>query len=113
MNSLFTIWTPDPIGEVLGTGYYRFDTAIGINGLAQIRHPDNSRIELDILAVVAEQPGKGQFRRFIKEAKKRFDVISVWEDWNPVVGKMLASYGFLVATKCDKGENLNGWRWTK
>lgn len=112
-TSLFTLWTPDPVGVILRTGYYRFDTAIGVSGLARLAHPDNFRTELDILAVIAEQKGCGQFRRFIEEAKKRFDIVSVWEDWNPVISQSLARYGFIPVSRTEKGETNEGWRWTK
>lgn len=112
MTNLFTLWIPDPVGVILRTGYYRFETAIGIKGLARLTHDDSST-ELDILAVVAEQKGKGQFRNFIAAAKERFDSISVWEDDNPIVGQALARYGFLPVRRTEKGETNTGWRWTK
>lgn len=106
--NFFTSWEPDPVGQILGTGYYRFESPLGICGLARIVGN-----ELDLLAVVAERPGCGQFRRFINAAKVKFESISIWEDWNPVVGSALAKYGFLLATRTEKGETNTGWRWEK
>lgn len=60
-NSLFTFWEPDPVGVILQTGYFRFETPLGVGGLARIGDDD----ELDVLAVHSEQEGIGQFRRFI------------------------------------------------
>lgn len=111
-DSLFTLWIPDPVGTILGTGYYRFSTEVGVHGLAKIVHIKD-RTELDILAVDSERKGKGQLRSFITETKKRFDSISIWEILNPVVGKILASYQFLPARKVDCGETIIGWRWIK
>jgi hypothetical protein len=104
MNNLFTLWTPDPAGVILGTGYFRFETPFGVQGLARFACDDN---ELDILAVVSEQQGKGQFRNFLNHSKECFESISVWEVWN------LIHYGFEPATRIEKGETLNGWRWSR
>ena len=74
---IFTIWIPDPVGVILRTGYFRFESPLGVSGLAKVIGR-----ELDILVVIAEQKGTGQFRRFIEDCKTRFDSISILEDWN-------------------------------
>ena len=56
--ALFSAWTPDPVGTMLGTGYMRFETRIGIQGLTRMDNEGG----LDILAVVSESPGNGKFR---------------------------------------------------
>jgi GNAT superfamily N-acetyltransferase len=100
---------PDPAGVILGTGYMRFKSPIGVDGLAKWTEE-----RLDILAVHTDERGKGHFREFIRQAKERYKTICVWEDFNPVVGKALARYGFKpdIEIQID-GEILVGWRWEK
>jgi hypothetical protein len=100
-------WELDPAGAILRTGYNQFETAIGISGLAKTVDG-----ELHVLAVVAESPGSGQFRRFVVEAKKRFPSIYFWEDWNPAVAPMLIRYDFVPCDSIESdGERLSGWKW--
>lgn len=97
----------DPIALVLGTGYMRFSSPSGIDGLAK---RDGTR--LDILAVIATKPGTGQFRKFISRCKVRFETVCVWHDFNPQIGEALARYGFHPETDiAADGETLTGWRW--
>jgi len=98
---------PDPVGVVLGTGYMRFESACGIDGLAKVTGD-----RLDILAVAARTTGKGQFRKFITLAKQEFKTVCVWEDWNPILGPALARYGFTPEKEIQAdGEVVDGWRW--
>lgn len=107
-SGFFASWKPDPVGIILGTGYMRFTTALGIDGLARL----DGEGGLDCLVVIARDPGKGQFRRFITAAKKHFRRVAVWEDWNPVIGKALNRYGFIRARCVEAdGEVCNGWEW--
>jgi hypothetical protein len=104
---LFRSVYPCPFGELLGTGYFRFETLIGIAGLAKW-----SATRLDLLAVSARATGQGQFREFIRQAKTHYRAIYVWEDWNPIVGPALARYGFIqVIETGPDGEILHGWLW--
>ncbi len=96
MSRLRLKWSRDPFGEMLGTGYKRFESSVGINGLAKL---GDDRI--DILAVVADSPGKGQFRRFVSAAKRMWKTVVVWEDWNPVVTDALQRYGFSRISEVD------------
>jgi hypothetical protein len=98
-------FSPDPIGQMLGTGYKRFESSVGINGLAKV-----TGLRIDILAVVATRQRTGQFRRFIAAVKNTYDVIAVWEDWNPVIGAALQRYGFHRAAMTGiDGETGKGW----
>ncbi|MDE2107411.1 MAG: hypothetical protein KGL39_60000 [Patescibacteria group bacterium] len=106
-SGFFATYEPDPIGVLLGTGYNRFETADGMNGLAKITGD-----RLDVLAVVASKAGAGQFRRFIASAKLTFKIVAVWEDWNPIIGDALKRYGFHPATCTEAdGEVNHGWKW--
>jgi hypothetical protein len=109
-HGFFLTWEADPIGVLLGTGFYRFDTPFGISGLARLRTGGT----LDVLAVIAEAPGKGQFRKFIDAAKATFNTVSVWEDWNPIIGDSLSRYGFhRDSIEEADGERNKGWSWPR
>lgn len=109
-KSIFTHSEPDPIGQLLGTGYDRFESKCGIDGLA--KEKDN---RLDVLAVHANKPGKGQFRAFIALCKKHYQTVCVWDIFNPVVEQALTKYGFTEAHEVDgmTGEAMIGMRWDK
>lgn len=93
MNVLGTT-RPDPVGLILGTGYQRFQSPIGIEGLAK----ENGR-RLDILAVVNPTDERGRFRLFIAQAKTQYDTICVWEIFNPAIHAALLRYGFVPETE--------------
>lgn len=100
---------PDPVGLILGTGFQRFESPIGIEGLAK-----ENGSSLDILAVVNPSDQRGRFRQFIARAQAEYSTICVWEIFNPAVEAALGRYGFapeveLAAT----GEPLRGMRWDK
>lgn len=99
-NGMFSKYEPDAIGELLGTGFKRFETTSGLMGLAKI-----SGEALEILAVSASDPGTGQFRRFIAAAKEIYTSVSVLEDWNPIITAALQRYGFRRIQ--------GGWKWTR
>jgi hypothetical protein len=98
---------PDPIGLILGTGYNRFSTPFGIDGLAKWTHD-----RLDVLAVGASHPGSGAFRTFIEQAKKHFRQVFIWHIINPLLNTKLAEYGFVRAKQTEPdGEKIEGWKW--
>ena len=100
--------TPDPVGMMLGTGYMRFASPLGVDGLVRT----NSTKKLELLAVVSTEEGKGNFRRFIAACKERYACICVWEDWNPLLAPMLERYGFKPARQMEwDGEWVSGWQW--
>lgn len=100
---------PDSVAQILGTGYMRFRSPVGIGGLAKWNGD-----RLDLLVVHASSEGHGQFRQFIADAKQQFNTICVWEDWNPIIGIALSKYGFQRETEIQgDGEALKGWRWDK
>lgn len=105
----FVSYEPDPVGVALGTGYNQFVHKSGVSGLALSRPG-----RLDILAVVAARPGKGQFRDFIAAAKTAFNTVAVWLDWNPVTGAALQRYGFArVDIEGEAGQRVHGWEWRR
>lgn len=107
MNVLGHI-TPDPVGEALGTGYAKFVSPLGVDGLVKVRHP-----RLDLLVVATTRPGTGQFRAFIAQAKTEFDTICIWLIWHPLLKTVLPRYGFVPATDFQEGSQLTGFRWDK
>ena len=103
------VFSEDPFSHILKTGYCRFESCHGIEGLAQ---EDKEQGRLDLLAIVATEPGTGQFRRFIKAAKKRYKVIAVWEIWNTGFKAVLTRYGFDPAMQIGlDGETNHGMMW--
>ena len=99
---------PDPISSLLGTGYEKFRSPTGLNGLAK-----DSDERLDLLVVDATIPGTGQFRTFIEKAKLEYETICVWEVWNKDLRPILERYGFFPyhETDPDTDEPLEGYRW--
>ncbi len=75
--------TPDLAGQILKTGYDRFQSPTGIDGLCRVTGK-----RLDLLAVFAAQEGKGQFRNFIAKSKKEFETIRIYEIWNPTLKRV-------------------------
>ena len=108
-TALLGVVEHDPVGQMLGTGYMRFQSPNGLGGLAKWTDE-----RLDLLAVHAFVEGRGQFRDFIAAAKREYKTVCVWEDWNPIVGQALARYGFSRETEIQgDGEVITGWRWDK
>lgn len=108
-HSVVGVLASDPVGLMLGTGYHRFKAACGIDGLAKV---DGKR--LDLLAVVTDTPGKGQFREFIRLAKAAYDTVRVWQISNPTLNEALKRYGFTRTwTLGPDGEVVTGRVWTK
>lgn len=97
---------PDPVGVMLGTGFLRFCSPCGLEGLAK----ENGR-ELVILAVSATYPGNGQFRTFISEAKAQYERIVILEVMNDWLGAVLQRYGFACSDEWFDGERMQVWRW--
>jgi|ERR1700723_664348 len=109
MNAaVFTDWRPDPCAVMLGTGYMIFESRSGIHGLAK-ELPER----IDLLAVQAEHPGRGQFRHFIHALKLNYRTICVWEIMNEQMNPILKRYGFSPVQETDCGETLTGWKWEK
>jgi hypothetical protein len=87
-------------GDLLGTGFREFESPEGINGLYMILEGG-----LHLLAVLARNPGTGQFRRFISKAKEEFRFISVEEIMSPTMNAILERYGFV--------QEDESWVWRK
>jgi hypothetical protein len=97
----------DPVGAILGTGYLRFESPTGLEGLAK---PNGSR--LDVLAVINPTGKAGIFRKFIAQAKTEYHTICVWHIENSIVREALKRYGFETELEIDAtGEVLKGMRW--
>lgn len=106
-DALMGDYRPDPIGEILHTGYMQFQSPTGIGGLAKWAGE-----RLDLLAVHARTRQQGEFRKFIALAKGRFQTICVWEISNPILDAALERYGFQPETELQgDGEIINGRRW--
>jgi hypothetical protein len=105
---LFDVLTPDPVGEILGTGFQRFAVhRFELNGLLKITGDS-----LEILAVVSENEDRGNFRDFIDACKDRFREVIVWHIDNPIVESALSRYGFVATQKFERDERIPGMIWT-
>lgn len=99
---------PDFTSVILGTGFDRFSSPTGIDGLAKWTDE-----QLELLAVIANAPHQGQFRAFIQQAKEIWPIILVWHVHNGFLDAALARYGFQpITSECD-GETVPGWRWIR
>lgn len=100
---------PDPVGAILGTGYYRFSSPVGIDGLCKVNGG-----RLDLLAVISREPSKGHLREFLRQAKEHYRTVCVWHVDNPALGPALERYGFTPETEIQPdGEIVPGYRWDK
>lgn len=112
------VWQTE-IERVLKTGYWRFDSPLNIHGMCRIRgatppYPFGDPTDvLDILAIGAHTPGKGDLRRFLEAAKQEFKTIYVWEVWNKWLPDVLLRYGFLPVRERDilTKEMMRGFCW--
>lgn len=89
MSKLRIKFAASPISMLLNTGYVEFTSSAGIDGLAKIENDT-----LSLLAVEARNKGTGQFRMFIKQAKRQFKVIELLEVYNLGLRSVLVRYGF-------------------
>lgn len=98
--------SPDFVSQVLGTGFKQFESPTGIHGLAKLTKRDR----LEVLAVLATNPGAGQFRAFIEGAKAEACSITFLSIMNPLLAATLKRYGFKKVRLGDRGD---GMRWLK
>lgn len=108
----FITMSPDPVAKMLGTGYSRFVSQSGIDGLCKI---DGDT--LCILAVHATKPNSGQFRDFVSKSKAQFPTIKIYEVWNPDLESALDRYGFRKLRErvfcAGESEMVDCYRWDK
>lgn len=101
---------PHRNGVGMAIGFLQFNAPCGCHGLAQVVGDT-----LHVLAIAARAPGRGQFREFVRSAKRNYRAVVVWEVWSDVVDKSLARYGFsadMLAT-FDGREVLPVMRWER
>jgi N-acetylglutamate synthase-like GNAT family acetyltransferase len=90
-----------PFAEQLAPMFQAFH-ADTVHGLAAVR---NER--LDILAVVAVHPGRGDFGRFLDECQKNYQTIGIWEVWNGSLALYLKRRGFREVREELDGDLVN------
>ena len=73
----------------LGTGFWGFETPT-IHGLARVV----AGVHLELLAVNAEEPGCGQFGRFLAECQRAYASITVLQISNERFEQYLVRHGF-------------------
>lgn len=107
MNAMLGKTEPDPFGQLLGTGFQRFKSHCGVNGLAK----EIGQMRLEVLAVESTKPGTGQLRKFVELTKKNYKGVIFWEVWNEDLSKALVRYGFRPVEKTDEFETISGLGW--
>jgi hypothetical protein len=100
---------PHHLNALLGTGYDEFESPAGIVGLA--KEEDDT---LHLLALHSGNPGHGQLRELIAQAKRQYRRICVWEIWNEWLPGVLERYGFEPSRiQTQDGELLTGMVWER
>lgn len=96
----------DPIGKLIGSPFMRFESPLGIHGLAVVT---DSR--LDLLAVLAVK--RGSWGKFIEQAQREFSTICLLEVMNGAFGERLKMAGFEEFTEFHvrTKEMVTGLRW--
>ena len=62
-----------------------------------------------MLAVASKKPGHGHFRQFIQDLKRCYEMVIVWETWNPVLEAKMPQYGFTRVLQAASGDLATGW----
>lgn len=102
-------WLVDAmLGKTTPTNLERFESETGIHG--QLWRKGRN---VNLLTVMATEPGSGQFRRFIEACKAEYDCIGVWMIFNRDLASVLRRYGFKQATCVHDGAKLRGYRWRR
>ena len=77
-------------GTRLDTGFREFYVRkFKMRGLAKVEGRS-----LEILAIAADQPGRGHFRKFMQAVKKEYVEIVFWDVMSRVLLSVLPRYGF-------------------
>lgn len=100
--------TDDPMGALLGMedAYMKFQSQHGIGGLAQVAHHG-----VDLLAVMASKPGKGQFKAFMQDLKSEYSQVTFWLVHSSLLREILTKYGFSQVEELQHGAMVRGMRW--
>lgn len=96
--------------RLLGMDYREFMHHSGCYGLACIS-PDQT--EIDFLSITATSQRMGQCRAMLHEAQDRFEAVTVWEIWEPILAQALGRYGFVPCSRVDGQSVVAGMRWDK
>jgi len=104
MSEILTNLLGYAIGCDMGTGFEEFHVDC-IQGLWI-----DSGDTVDVLAVIADRPGRGDFSRFVNNLKRRCRRIRFLE-CNDVISPMLEHLGFIAMEWFHRGELTSGYRW--
>lgn len=100
---------PHWAGVALATDFDEFDTPT-MNGLARVV-PGTAHLE--ILAISAKHPGRGDCGRFFAECMKHYDIVRVWDVLNGDLAEMLERRGFKYVTRWMDREMVDGYEWSR
>lgn len=97
--------------DVLGSPYREFQAEpFGVIGLGRV---DLGIHRLDLLAVAALLPGRGDFGRFLAAAMAVYEEIAIWYVVNEDLAAMLVRRGFVACVEVQEGDKVDGYRWVK
>lgn len=105
----FTSPVEDPVAKMLHTGMSRFDTVYKVDGLVKF----NAEI-IEVLALVSQEPRKGNCRAFIHQLQRCWPVVIVWHVTNGHLRRALERYGFRhynVPLPMESRPTLDGMVW--
>lgn len=90
-----------------GSEWSEFDTG-ALVGIATVRDR-----RIDLLAVHARRPGRGDFRRFLADLMAAYNVVVVWAITNPFLPQVLERRGFRETMEYRDGELCDCMRWDR
>lgn len=107
----FIQFRPSGLDTAFDTGFVTFRALCGVGGLAK---EDPETKTLEVLAVHADKPRSGQFRRFVAQLKSSYEHVSFIHEFSPILAQALDRYGFhRVVEKVGPCETATVWRWDR
>jgi hypothetical protein len=97
-----------PVALILGTGFCDFLSPMGIVGQCRVEG-DN----LDLLTLLAPEPGKGHFRKFLASCMQRYSRVRVLHIRNNRLYDFLERTGFHFEKWKYRGEKITGMVWNR
>ena len=107
-SRLFEWVRKHPLQDIFNSEHEHFHSGYKITGLVRI---NGDRISF--LAVTSEDPGKGNFTRFLDRCEKEYNEIHFLHVWNAWLGRTLVRRGYSPNSEKVEGEVLNALIWRK
>lgn len=88
---------PTAVAKALKSGFQEFFSPFGIGGLAKLTDEG-----LEILAIASDDPGNGNFTRFMDVVESKFNLVRFWDVLNPVLLTTLMRRCYTLQTLPDE-----------